>query len=647
LPEQAFSSKLSPVFFSGVLRVRPFSLAHCLLAFSLCCAAADSSNPPIRLLVDLTDAPRNIFHSTLTIPTAPGKKTFVYPKWIPGHHRPSGPIANLTGLHFRALGRELTWKRDPIEMYSFHVTVPLDAREIEASFDLISTDSSGAGGVAGSSNILDLNWNQVVLYPDEVASDAVQVAPAVRLPEGWRFGTALTPAQVAANEVEFTPVSLTTLVDSPLIAGVHYRQIELVPAGEIPSHVIDLVGDSDADLEMSPPDIAAYRKLVAEADALFGAHHYRQYHFLYTLSDQVGHHGLEHHESSDNSAAERTLTDPNLHLLEGALLPHEFTHSWNGKYRRPAGLATRNYQDPMVGDLLWVYEGLTEYLGNVLTARSGLWTTEQYREALAATAANMDHHAGRTWRPLEDTAVAVQTLRMLGGKWQSWRRGLDYYPEGELIWLDVDATIRQQSGGQRSLDDFCRRFQGGESGPPKIVPYTFDEVVRTLNEVAPYDWATFLNTRVKLTSTHAPLGGVEGGGWRLVYNQKPNAMLAAALAQYKYSNFEDSLGFGFDKEGEIFDVVPGTPAYTAGIGPGMKLIAVNGRRLAPPLVSAALKLARQTHQPIEFIVENGGFFKTYSIPYYEGENNPHLERVEGKPDVLGEILKAKTGAAAK
>jgi predicted metalloprotease with PDZ domain len=619
-----------------------------LLALSSYCLAANQNNSlPIRLVVDLTDAPRNIFHSTLSIPASPGEMTLVYPKWIPGNHRPSGPIGNVTGLHFRAGGQELVWRRDPVEMYSFHVTVPREAKEIEATLDLISTDSAGAGGVAGSSNILDLNWNQVVLYPAGAASDAVQVVAAVRLPEGWKCGTALTTEHVSADEVQFKPVSLTTLVDSPLIAGVHYRQIELVPAGEMPSHVIDMVADSDADLEMSPQDITAYRNLVTEADALFGAHHYRQYHFLYTLSDHVGHHGLEHHESSDNSVEERTLTDPNLHLLEGALLPHEFTHSWNGKYRRPAGLATRNYQDPMMADLLWVYEGLTEYLGNVLTARSGLWTPEQYREALAATAANMDHHAGRTWRPLEDTAVSVQTLRMLGGAWQSWRRGLDYYPEGELIWLDVDATIREQTKGRRSLDDFCRRFHGGESGAPKVVPYTFDDVVRSLNEIAAYDWAAFLNARVKATSTHAPLGGIEGGGWRLVYNDRPNAMLAAAQAQFKFSNFEDSLGFEFGKEGDIFDVVPGSPAYAAGLGPGMKLIAVNGRRASASLVSAALKSASETHHPTDLIVENGGFFKACSIPYYEGERNPHLERVEGKPDRLGDIVKSKTGLPPK
>jgi predicted metalloprotease with PDZ domain len=628
--------------------VRRFFFLLSFFAFSFPGFTASPTNqPPIRLVVDLNDAPRNLFHTTLTIPVSPGEITLVYPKWIPGSHRPSGPVANIAGLHFKAGEQDLAWQRDPVEMYSFHVSVPSGVKEVQATFDLISTDSAGGGGPAASSNLLDLNWNQVVLYPQGVASDAVQFAPAVRLPEGWKFGTALAAAHTSVHQVDFNPVSLTTLVDSPLIAGVHYRQIELVPTGEIPSHVIDMVGDSEADLEMSPQDMAAYRKLVGEADVLFGAHHYRQYHFLYTLSDQVGHHGLEHHESSDNSVAERTLLDPDEHLLEAGLLPHEFTHSWNGKYRRPAGLATPNYQDPMIGDLLWVYEGLTEYLGDVLTARSALWTEEQYREALAETAATLDHRAGRSWRPLEDTAVSVQTLRMLGPQWESWRRSLDYYPEGELIWLEVDSTIRQQTHGQRSLDDFCRRFHGGESGPPKVVPYTLEDIVRTLNEVVPYDWAGLLKQRVKTTSAHAPLGGIERGGWRLVYSDKPNPYLSAIEKRSKTTNLAYSLGVIVGREGQFVDVIPGSPAYQAGLGPGMKLLAVNGRRWSGGEIRQALRSAQKDHQPIEVIVEGGQFFKTYSIPYYEGEKIPHLERMESKPDWLGNILKSSTGDPVK
>jgi len=604
----------------------------------------------ITLHVDLTDAPRNIYHARLKIPAHPGSSvtpagemSLVFPKWIPGNHRPSGPIAGLTGIRMEAAGQPIAWERDPIEMYEFHVKVPAGADSIEVSLDAItSQDSAGANGPAASSNVLDLNWNAVVLYPKGARSDDVTFSPSVTLPPGWKFGTALTVAHAGGDDVEFAPVSLTTLVDSPLIAGAHYRRIDLTKPGETPAHVMDLVAESESDLVMSPQDLAAYQKLVAETGTLFGARHYRQYHFLLTLSGQVGGHGLEHHESNDSVASERTLLDPGLHMLEADLLPHEFAHSWNGKYRRPAGLATPNYQVPMVGDLLWVYEGLTDYLGRLLAARSGLWTDEQYREALAASAAALDHRAGRQWRPLEDTGTSVQTLRLLGSQWESWRRGLDYYPEGELIWLEVDSIIRQQTHGQRSLDDFCRRFHGGESGPPKVVSYTFDDVVSALNDVAPYDWASLLRERAKKTSTHAPLGGIERDGWRLVYSDQPNQFLQALEKISKHTDFSYSLGFSVRSDGRFGDVIVGSPAYQAGLGPGMKLVAVNGRKWSAAILRAALKTAQGSDQPIELLVENAQFFKTYSVACHEGEKNPHLERVANQPDVLGSMLKALT-----
>jgi predicted metalloprotease with PDZ domain len=539
-----------------------------------------------------------------------------------------------------AAGQPLSWQRDDVEMYEFHVPVPAGVSAIDVSLDAItSQDSAGGGGPAASSNLLDLNWNAVVLYPKGTRSDDVTFEPSVTLPAGWKFGTALPVTRSTGDEVEFAPVSLTTLVDSPLIGGAHYRKVELTKSGESPVHVMDLVADAETDLAMTQQDVAAYQKLVAETGELFGARHYRQYHFLLTLSGQVGGHGLEHHESNDSVASERTLLDPDLHMLEAGLVPHEFAHSWNGKYRRPAGLATANYQEPMVSDLLWVYEGLTEYLGNMLAARSGLWSDEQYREALAGTAATLDHRAGRTWRPLEDTARSVQTLRMMGSQWQNWRRSLDYYPEGELIWLEVDATIRQQTHGQRSLNDFCRHFHGGESGPPKVVPYTFDDVVRTLNEVAPYDWAKLLHERVAATSTHAPLGGIERGGWKLVYTDKPNLFTQAIEKLAKFADLTFSLGFTVNEDGKFDDVTVGSPAYQAGIGPGMKLVAVNGRKWSPSVLHEALKAAQGSDRPIDLLVENAQFFKTYSVAYHDGEKNPHLERASGEPDILGDILK--------
>jgi predicted metalloprotease with PDZ domain len=597
----------------------------------------------IRLHVDLTDAPRNVYHAHLQIPVHAGEISLVFPKFIPGNHRPSGPIGALTGIRMEAAGHPLLWQRDPIESYEFHVSVPKGVDTLEVALDAITTqDSAGAGGPAASSNLLDLNWNAVVLYPKGARSDDVNFTPSVTLPAGWKFGTALEVARSTGDDVEFTPVSLTTLVDSPLIAGVHYRKIELTKPGETPVHVMDLVGDSDSDLAMTAQDLAAFQKLVAETGELFGARHYRHYDFLLTLSDPVGHHGLEHHESNDSSVSERSLLDPDLHLLNVDVVPHEFIHSWNGKYRRPAGLATPNYQEPMIGDLLWVYEGLTQYLGTLLAERSGLWTDEQYREQLALTAAELDHETGRNWRSLEDTARSVQMLRFGGAQWRSWRRSLDYYPESQLIWLEVDAIIRQQTHGERSLNDFCRRFHGGESGPPKVVTYTFDDVVRTLNEVAPYDWATLLHERVDATSTHAPLGGVERGGWKLVYNDKTNAFTHAEEQLAHFADFSYSLGFSVGEDGKLGDVIVGSPAYKSGMGPGMKLVAVNGRKWTPAVLRAAVKAAQGSDQTIELLAENEQFFKTYSVVYHDGMKSPHLERVSDQPDILGDILKPLT-----
>src|ERR1051326_5429249 len=348
--------------------------------------ASAQSNIAERLNVDATDAPRNILHATITIPVAPGPVTIVYPKWIPGNHRPTGPIQNFTGLHFKAAGKELEWQRDLEDMYAFHLQVPAGTHELDVSYDTITYNGKSS---LASSKVLDLVWNQVVLYPQGAATNDVRVTASVHLPEGWKYGTALTPGQQSGSSVEFHTVSLTTLVDSPLIAGANYRQLQITPPGEPLTHVVDMVGESEEALQISDKDINSLKQLVVETGKLFGARHYTKYHFLLILGDQTAHHGLEHHESSDNGAAEDMWSNPGSHDLESDLLPHEFVHSWNGKYKRPAGLATRDYQLPMHGDLLWVYEGLTDYLGNILAARTGLRSPDQFRENLAYTAARM------------------------------------------------------------------------------------------------------------------------------------------------------------------------------------------------------------------------------------------------------------------
>jgi predicted metalloprotease with PDZ domain len=612
-----------------------------ILTIVLAINPAASAQNTVRetLRVDATDAPRNILHAVVTIPVAAGEVTLVYPKWMPGNHRPTGPIQNLTGVHFRANGQELDWQRDLVDMWAFHMRVPAGAKELEASYDTITYNGKNS---AASSKVLDLLWNQVVLYPQHTATDAVTVAASVRLPEGWKFGTALTTASQTGNSTAFQPVSLTRLVDSPLIAGQWYRSIQLTSAGETPLHVIDMVGESEESLQMTDKDVASYKQLVAETGQLFGARHYEKYHFLWTLSDQTAHHGLEHHESSDNGTAEDVFSDSSSHDLEASLLPHEFVHSWNGKYRRPVGLATSDYQEPMKGDLLWVYEGLTDYLGNVLAARVGLRSAEQFREELAYTAAMLDHRAGRTWRPLQDTAVSVQTLFAAPAQWTNWRRSADYYPEGDLLWLEVDTLIRRQTNGQKSLNDFCHAFYGGQSGPPRVVPYTFEDLVSALNQVAPYDWGRLLRERLDSKSAHAPLGGIENGGWKLVYDDQKNATMDAVEKIGGILDLSFSLGMIVTSDGEVRDVIPGSPAFSAGLGPGMKVIAINSRKWSKDVMRAALSAAVHNQQPIAILVENGEYYSTYPVNYHGGEQYPHLVREQVLPDMLGEIIKPQT-----
>ena len=599
--------------------------------------------PSIAITVDASEAPRHILHARLTIPATPGEMTFYYPKWVPGEHGPTGPIAELAGVKFTFNGQPLAWRRDLVDMYAFLVQVPQAATTVEVTLDfLLPSQGMFSGGASASAQMGVLSWNQVLLYPKGWTSDELTYTATLRLPEGWKYGTALDTAKESPQGVEFAPVSLTTLVDSPVIMGAHYRVAPLA-AGETPSHEIDMAADSEVALEMSPESREAYNQLVAETGALFGARHYRHYHFLLSLSDNVAHFGLEHHESSDNRIGERSLVDENLRKASAGLLPHEFVHSWNGKHRRPAGLATPDYQQPMKTDLLWVYEGLTTYLGGILTARSGLETPEQYREDLAAVAAELDNRPGRTWRPLADTAVAAQTLYGAPSEWSSWRRGVDFYDESDLIWLEADVTLRQLSHGQRSLDDFCHRFHGGQSGPPALKTYTFEDVVNTLNEVAPYDWKAFLTARLNSTSPRAPLGGIEGGGWKLAYNETLPGQQQARESTRQYIDVSYSLGFRVNNGGGVLDVIPGTPAAEAGLAPGTKILGVDGRRWnpsrSPNLLREAIRAAKGRSQPLRLLVENADYYKTIEINYHGGERYPHLERDASKPDLLGEIIK--------
>jgi len=431
-----------------------------------------------------------------------------------------------------------------------------------------------------------------------------------------------------------------------VLAGAHFRTIALTAPGESPSCQIDLASDSEAALEMPRDLVDSYKQLVAEAGSLFGARHYEHYHFLLTLSDHTAHFGLEHHESSDDRVAERALLDPDRRKLMLGLLPHEYVHSWNGKYRRPADLATPDYQQPMVGDLLWVYEGLTSYLGYVLTARCGLLTPEQSREGLALDAAEMDHHAGREWRPLLDTAVAAQLLYGATPQWASWRRSTDFYREGVLVWLEADALIRQHSQGQRSLDDFCRRFHGAPGGAPVVKTYTQADIVSTLNAVEPYDWKGFLDARLRSTGEHAPLGGVEACGWKLAYTDSIPGLLKSREEADKIVDLSCSIGLRLKEDGNITDAVPGLAAAQAGIGPGMKLVAVNGRQFSRHVVRDAIRAAKTSTAPLELLVENGEYYKTHALDYHDGERYPHLQRDPSRPDLLEALVKPLSSSVA-
>jgi predicted metalloprotease with PDZ domain len=611
----------------------------------LCGGTVFSQNAPIILTVDATDAPRKILRARLVIPARPGPLTLTYPKWIPGEHGPTGPITDLVGVKLSAAGKPVVWQRDPVDMYAFRLEVPEGTTGVDVALDYLLPPGSSdfSSGASATAQLLVLNWNQVLLYPKGSRVGELPCVLKLRLPAGWKFGTALPLAGESNGVVQFSPVSLETLVDSPLIAGAHFRTVDLTP-GAVPAHALHLAADSAAALELKPEDAAHFSQLVAETGALFGARHYGNYHFLLTLSDHVAHFGLEHHESSDNRLGERYLIDEEARKLGAILLPHEMVHSWNGKYRRPAGIATPDFQEPMDTELLWVYEGLTDYLGVVLTARCGLWTNDVFREQLALTAGMLDHQAGRSWRPLADTTVAAQLLYEARREGTAWRRSVDFYDEGDLIWLEADVIIRRQTQGRRSLDDFCRSFFGGESGPPKLVPYSYDDVVTALNRIAPYDWRGFFRKRVYAINPGAPLGGIESSGWRLDYTNTMPGFLKSLESAHKFTDMSFSLGCTIREDGGILDVIPGSPADQAGVGPSMKLTAVNGRRWTPDILRTAVESAKTNPAPVELLVENDEYFKTCKVDYHGGEKYPCLQRDASKPDLLAEILKPRAPA---
>ena len=618
--------------------------------------AAAQNTHPVKLDLDATHAPTGVLHSHLTFPVSAGPLTLAYPKWIPGEHAPGGPLSQLVKLVFAANGKPLPWRRDDLDMYLFHLDVPAGVHlvEVDLDFACVVGGEGFRSDVCNSYDQLVVNWWQVVLYPPSVPNDRDSFQARIHLPAGWRYSSALPMDREEENNwITFKTVSLKTLVDSPLIAGEHHRRFPL--GGQKPAQLDVTTGTAES-LDLPPQQVAHFSRLVSEAEAVFGGPRYEHYDLLLSLGDSIDHYTLEHFESSENRLPDHGLSDARILLTTASMIPHEYVHSWNGKYRGPVGLDIKTYQDPMKGELVWVYEGLTDYYGNILAARSGFWTEDQLRQSLAIDAAQMTYHTGRMWRPLQDTAVGVQMLYESPNAWSSARRNTDFYPESGLIWLDADTLIRERSNGERSLDDFCKLFFGAQNGAsPK--PYTFDYVVAAMNQVQPYDWKKFFRERLDSTNPQPPLAGIERGGWKLAYSeQKPELiedmeqthkvdLLWPEWQTWGFIDLRYSIGILVQNDGTVLDSAPGMSAYNAGIVPGMRLLAVNGQRFSLAGIEQAVRQSKNGGA-LEFQVANGNFTSLARIDYHDGIKFPQLERNSSKADLLRQIAASRVDHSA-
>ncbi len=593
----------------------------------------------LRLAVDATDLPHAIFavHETLPV-SGPGPLTLLYPKWLPGNHSPTGPIDKLAGLMITAAGKPLAWKRDPVDVYAFHLDVPTGVSSLDLDFQFLSPVSAREGRVMMTPDMLSLEWNTVALYPAGHFSRQVQVEASVKVPGGFTLATALEVSSVSGPVTRFQTTSLETLVDSPLIAGRNFKSIDLDPGGPVRVS-LDVIADRPENLIVRPDQIAAHRALVQQGYRLYGSRHYDHYDFLLSLSDKLGGIGVEHHQSSENGVDPKYFNDWDVSPAGRDLLAHEYTHSWNGKFRRPADLWTPSFNVPMRGSLLWVYEGQTQYWGFVLAARSSLLTRQQTLDAIAATAATYDCRVGREWRALEDTTNDPVIAMRRPLSWLSWQRSEDYYSEGQLIWLDVDTLIRQLSGGKRSLDDFARGFFGVRDGSFVVATYGFDDLVAALNAVQPNDWSVFLRARLDGHGPGAPLDGLARGGYRLIYTDTPTDYLKSVDARRKSTDLSFSLGMVIGKDAILTDVSWDGPAFKAGLTEGTQIMAINGETYAGEDLKQAIRMAKSGTAPIELLVKDKDTFRTVRIDYHDGLRYPRLERLAGPPASLDEILR--------
>ena len=598
----------------------------------------------ISLNVDLTNINDRILNVQETIPVKPGEMILLYPQWLPGNHSPSNPVANMAGLVISANGKRIPWLRDRVDMWAFHVDVPKGVTSLELTFQYLAPVRPQQGRI--SNNFANLKWNAVLFYPAGYFSRRIQFAPELRLPEGWKFATALEVKSQNGSLVHFKDTTLNTLIDSPLYAGVNFKRVDLSTGPDNPVYM-DVFSDKPEQLEITPEELQFHKNLVIQAQKLFNSHHYDHYDLLYSLSDSVAGQGLEHHQSSENGTRANYFTDWGAGIAGRALLPHEYTHSWNGKFRRPADLWTPNFNVPMQNDLLWVYEGLTNYYGNVLTARSGLRTQEQARDAIAQIAASFEASPGRNWRSLQDTTnqPIISQHGATPEIWQSWQRGVDYYPESDLIWLDADTKIRQMSNGQKSLDDFAKLFFGINNGSYVTVTYTLEDLIKAMNTVQPYDWAGFFDARVYEVAPEVPENGLKQGGYRLIYNdQEPDYIKHGDPT--RPASFATSVGFTLSGQGGPNAGPPGTitevwwdsPAFKAGITPDMQLQAVNDRAYSVPNLRQAIVAAEKANAPIRLLLKREDQFVAITLDYHNNLRYPHLERVEGTPDLLDTVL---------
>lgn len=595
----------------------------------------------LKINVDATDVVRRVFRVQEVIPAQPGPLTLLYPQWLPGNHSPSGPVDKLAGLKVTANGKTLSWKRDTLNVYAFHVDVPEGASSVEVSFEYLSPQSTSEGRVVMTPEMLNLQWNANTVYPAGYFSKRIMTEASVKFPAGWQFGSALEVASRDGDTVHFKPIAYDDLVDSPIYAGKYFKRVDLDPGAKAPVH-LNIVADAPKYLEITPEQLKLHRNLVQQMYKLYGAHHYDHYDFLLSLSDRMSGNGLEHHRSSENGVGTGYFTDWEKNALSRDLLPHEFNHSWDGKYRRGADLTTPNFNVPMGDSLLWVYEGQTQFWGQVMAARSGLWNQEQARDMLAFVAATYDK--GRpglaSWRNVQDTTNDPIIAQRRPLPYRNYQSSEDYYSAGQMIWLDVDAKLRELSKGKHSIDDFGKAFFGMGNGEWAVNTYTFEDVVKTLDDIAPHDWATYLRTRL---DGHGPLiGGIEAHGWKLVYTDKPSAAVKALEARRHSADLTYSLGLSIGKGGSISDVLWDGPAFKAGISPGMTVVAVNSRDYdADALKDAVTAAAKDKNQPVELLVKNFDQYQTVRIDYHDGLKYPHLQRDTSKPDTLSTLLKAR------